>query len=434
MYVFCVRRFNDIDHLTPVIAKFFNNGHTDLMIICLDAGYNVYYDPNIQYLKKTFGIRVEYGYTIYTPSLVHTIRAAIIKSRYKSFSWSKRFAILCKERRVRNIFLIIAQIFVNLMQKVCPIQITDKIKEKYYNTVWAEKTLRILKAKILIFDWVKFDVNVNESLIHAAKRLNIPTVALPHGNHVLSCHSLNVNEVPPYGKTFLFDHIVAPSNNSRDFFVKGGIDQNKVTVIGSPRFSKEWINKYSSIYHEESLQLLPAHSNKLKVVYMEGGIRVLKDKEELIDTIRRINGLDFVDLIIKPKTRNNKIFVGGLENVARCVRDISSYSLCKWADVMIISISSIYIEALVQNIPLIHPKYLFDKTTVFEEMGSVWLCNSYDELEGALRALHKDHNYKTYSDKEVNALMRAMVYGGKENRDVLGDCYQFLLEKASVGE
>jgi len=75
----------------------------------------------------------------------------------------------------------------------------------------------------------------------------------------------------------------------------------------------------------------------------------------------------------------------------------------------------------------IYPRYFHENTMLWDSMNACWTVNNYNELEDALRKIVDKPGYKRYSDRDVNKFITEVVYGGVENRDVLGDYKKFIL-------
>ena len=60
MYLFFVRHFNDIDHLTPVAWKLQKSGY-QVAVFCMNLRYNIRQDYRLRFLKDQ-GVAVDYLY------------------------------------------------------------------------------------------------------------------------------------------------------------------------------------------------------------------------------------------------------------------------------------------------------------------------------------------------------------------------------------
>jgi UDP-N-acetylglucosamine:LPS N-acetylglucosamine transferase len=105
--------------------------------------------------------------------------------------------------------------------------------------------------------------------------------------------------------------------------------------------------------------------------------------------------------------------------------------LCEWADVVIIIASSIIIEALTQNKPALYLKYLHENTTEYEELGACWIIHDENELRDALLSLQKNRTKLPYTDENVNRFLSEIIYGGRDERDVLKDYGDFIVNSAA---
>ena len=65
-------------------------------------------------------------------------------------------------------------------------------------------------------------------------------------------------------------------------------------------------------------------------------------------------------------------------------------------------------------------------------MNACWTVNNYKELEDALQKINLDSSYKPYSHADVDKFIEYIVYGGKKDRDVLGEYKDFILSKAHL--
>jgi len=139
---------------------------------------------------------------------------------------------------------------------------------------------------------------------------------------------------------------------------------------------------------------------------------------------------DSVKIGVKPTTGSiGKYLKNKIDNISsikkiehvRLAPDIHSLSLIKWADVVMCTTSSICVEVLLNGKIFLYPKYLHENTMLFEEMGACWTINSYAELENALQKIAQYPNFRPYQDRDVDAFITEVVYGGLKSRDVLGD-------------
>jgi hypothetical protein len=113
------------------------------------------------------------------------------------------------------------------------------------------------------------------------------------------------------------------------------------------------------------------------------------------------------------------------------VSEFSSVELSEWADVVLAIGSSIIIEPLKQGKPVLYLKYLHENTTQYEELGACWTIYDEAKLKDALLSLRDNKKKVTYSKENVNRFLSEIIYGGPDERDVLGD-YEVFIAKRSI--
>ena len=75
----------------------------------------------------------------------------------------------------------------------------------------------------------------------------------------------------------------------------------------------------------------------------------------------------------------------------------------------------------------IYPKYFHENEMLWEKMNACWTVNNYQELEEAIYKIKSDHNYRAYSQEDVDKFIEYVVYNGNRDRDVLGDYKDFIV-------
>ena len=84
MYLFFVRHFNDIDHLTPVAWKLWKDGY-QVAVFCMNLQYNIQQDYRLRFLKEQ-GVTVDYLYDAFHEKRdpVHQFLYALIRGSYNA--------------------------------------------------------------------------------------------------------------------------------------------------------------------------------------------------------------------------------------------------------------------------------------------------------------------------------------------------------------
>jgi hypothetical protein len=227
-----------------------------------------------------------------------------------------------------------------------------------------------------------------------------------------------------------------PNNLRKDFLLKAGVAGKKISVLGSARYCRAWLEQNHKIIPKTAAEL-GGDSKKLKVVLMPSKPQCRLDMERLLASCRLIAELNGIEAVIKPhtRTRNMEQFESyPLSDVSH----VLTTHLCGWADVLLVVGSSVMTEGLMRGKPVLYLKYLHDNTTLFEELGACWIIHNELELKNALLSLQTQKTQVPYGEKDVSAFLAEVVYGGDSNRDVLDAYEKFIvgctLRKRPVSE
>ncbi len=422
MIIFFIRKYNDIDHVTPIIYKIAQTGNKEIRVLSLNYSYPIRQDYRLQLLAEKFGIEAEYIYKAFAPTRLHQMSASLLCGTREQET---------DESKLHYFFRRVYRIFIN------PRIFDSIIKRFIFSISWAELFCAKFKPAVLVFDWVKPYQYVTESLLKAAREHRIPTVAVPHGipmfvNELFSEGLIQAGRPLQYGDKYqLFDHFVVQFNHLKKMAVRTGLPAERVHVLGSTRFCDEWRQVHAGLVSHINKNYHLGGEDKLKVVFMDTLSVYRINVEAMLDSLQRLSKLRGLQLLIKPHTRSNRLSTMALGQAAKIVDKVPSGVLCEWADVIIGTSSSILLEAYRLNKLLLYPKFFHENTMLFEDFGACWNVGNYDELEAAILTLMKDPGCRPYSEKAVQRVLTEIVCGGLEERDVLHDYSDFILGLAN---
>ena len=419
MYLFCVRHFNDIDHITPIVWKMKQENYP-VAVYCINPKYDIYADYRLNFLKEQ-GVIVDFIYNAFDQKLnaVHHAMRYLFQSfsadrkKYNSHGQQKN----SPSSRLSQITAgIIGRIFYELTRM------------GFYQTNWAHSVLEQSDAQALCFDHILPNRYVVNVLLRAAKEKFIPTLALPHGVYLYT-NKFNKARFSP-GQRFYkfnrFDYVVVQNHLRKDVLVDSGIARERIVVLGSARFCGEWIAQNKKIL-PRTIASTGRDPERLRVVFMPSKPRCKIDVERMHSTVDLLASLSGIEAVVKPHTRIGReahLFDGmQLPNVSH----VLTPELCEWADVVLIIGSSVITEALMQGKPVLYLKYLHANTMLFEESGACWTIHNESELEQALQSLRKKSMDVPYGNENVNRFLLDVVYGGRSKTDVLTDYVQFIV-------
>jgi hypothetical protein len=422
MYLFFVRHFNDIDHLTPVAWKLQKDSY-QVAVFCMNLQYDIQQDYRLKFLKDQ-GVVVDYLYDAFHEKRdsVHQFLYSIIRASYKA------------QKKLAQDYQGLPRALPKLLGQLVGLagtmfyEITRRI---YYGHRWARLVLERTNAQAICFDYIFPKLYVVDAFLKAAREMSIPVLALPHGiqlytNEISNPKSTNTRKFSKFNR---FDYIIAPNKLRKDILVKAGVAGDKISVMGSARYCRPWLEQHNKIVPKSAAKF-SGRSDKLKVVLMPSKPQCRLDMERMFASCRLIAELNGIEAVIKPHTRTRKMGQFGNYPLPDVSHELTAY-LCGWADVLLVVGSSVITEGLMRGKPVLYLKYLHDNTTLFEELGACWIIHNELELKNALISLQAQRADMPYSDKNVAAFLSEVVYGGNRNRDVLDAYEQFIVGCAS---
>ena len=422
MYLFFVRAFNDIDHITPIVWKMSMDNYP-VAVYCIDPEYDIDHDYRLNFLKER-GVTVDLIYNVFD-QYRGFIHGAVRFLFLRSFAAARRLNF-----NGRTEWTFLSRMFGQFVQRVGSL-FYRLAKSKYYRGRWAHKFIEQSGAQVLCFDWIRPRKYVVDQLLRAAKEMSIPTVALPHGvflytNDLVQSESKEEGQFARYN---YYDYVVVQNKLFKEVISKSGVNREKIFVLGSTRYCNEWTTQNKKILPRK-MESNGNNAGKLKVVFMTTRPHYRIHVEKMLRTFDILGNLDRVEVVVKPHTRTGKeaeMYKGlALANVA----NISSVELSEWADVMLVVGSSIIIETLTRHKPALYLKYLHENTTEYEEFGACWIIHDEDELREALLSLRDKQGYVPYTDENVKMWLAEVIYGGQTERDVLRDYEDFIVNCA----
>ncbi len=417
MYLFCVRHFNDVDHIAPVVWRMRHDDYP-VAVYCINPEYDIEKDYRLKFLKEQ-GVTVKSIYDAFeqkTNGLHKTMRYL--------FQWFYAKGDKFSSHRHEKPLLLsrLSELAAQIIGRV----LYELTRISFYRKSWAHHFLKESEAQLLCFDHIFPSRYVVSALLEAAKEKSIPTLALPHGVYLYTNESYKAgtSSRQRFHKFNRFDYVIVQNQLRKDVLVRSGIAKEKIVVLGSARFCGEWI--------AQNRKILPrmiesnSQSKKLKVVFMVSKPHCRIDIERMLNTFDLLSNFGDIEVMIKPHTRtgtNSRLFANlKLPDAS----NILTPELCEWAEVVLVIGSSVITEALMQEKPVLYLKYLHANTMLFEECGACWTIHNEAELEYALQSLRKKEMDVPYGDVNVNRFLSEVVYGGRKKRDVLGDYVQFI--------
>jgi hypothetical protein len=423
MFLFLVRHFNDIDHITPVAWKM-KSDNFQVGVYCMNPRYDVWNDYRLCFLKNQ-GVAVDYLHNAFDRhrGQFHQILNRLVQTSYgvqQRFNAQDRKQSLIWAGLGGRLAGFAGSLFYKLTRRL------------FYNTRWARSILEQTGARAICFDYVMPSLYVVDAFLKAAKEMSIPSLALPHGVYLYTNEGAKpkATDTRRFAKFNRFDHIIIPNQLRKEILVGSGVAEEKMVVLGSARYCSEWLEQHKKIV-PRVLESKHQEPQKLKVVLMASKPQARMDVDRMADTLDMLAELDEIDVLIKPHTR-----AAGSQNLFDDMQlpnasHVLTAELCEWADVLLVVGSSVVTEALMRGKAALYLRYLHSNTTLFEALGACWIIHDEIELKNALLSLQANRTDVPYKKESVAEFLSEVVYGGGSPRDILHEYEQFIAGCAS---
>jgi hypothetical protein len=376
--LFFLRHYNDIDHITPVIHKWVGSGHVCDVVLIGNSRFSN--DYRIEYLSKLKGVRLAY--------------IGDLLPRVEFAKWFFQTLILI--RSLRRPF--IGPFFAALAKRY------DASRRA---PVWQSTAERLLvrsfgdvREGVVVFDWIERNSSICVEwvtvVLASARAKGLGTVSLPHGDsphasQLIRRRELRLEPDTTFAAAGIFDKVVVPNELCSVRF-RPFMDNQKLAVLGSPRYCDEWLAKLAELMPPSPLS---RGGSKLRVVMFLRKSNFSTFWEEVGEVVRIVAGFPGVELVIKPHTRGGwqqsltkNTSLRRLPNVRVAGGNIHSIHLMNWADVIIDLATSVVFEAVKAKKPVLAGDYLHAGRSALAELlpETELRCRDdvYRQIEGFL--------------------------------------------------
>jgi hypothetical protein len=346
--LFFLRHYNDIDHITPVVHKWIERGHT-CDVVLMGAKY-FRDDFRVVYLAGLDGVRVA------------RIDEILSRSQYVRMHLQK----LLLDRNLRGT---LAATFVRLLDRVFSPERRTRFWKKLAELI-LQRSFSDGESGVVAFDWISsnsiFPIEFVQNVVASAQDMGLKAVSLPHGdsphaNLLVRVEELKLVPHTKFAAASMFDRIVVPNELCATRF-RPFADSSSIAVLGSPRYCDEWLAKLNTLLPDSPL---PQDPDQLKIVLFLRKRDFSIFWEEVDRVVRLLASFPNVKLIVKAHTRGGwKQPLSGtralqrLDNVEFVASKVHSAHLLSWADVVIDIATSVAFEAVKTGKPVLAADYL----------------------------------------------------------------------------
>jgi hypothetical protein len=346
--LFFLRHYNDIDHITPVISKWIDAGHTcDVILI---GAKRFRHDFRISFLSKLAGVRVAHIREVF--------------STVQFLKW--RLQMLLLTGNLRRLFI---GPFIRWL--------ADSYDANRRAPLWRATAEHLLTRSfehsgkgVVAFDWIERNsviaVEWVETVVVMARERGLGTVSLPHGdsphaNQLIRRGEWRVGPDSLFSTAQIFDKLVVPNELCAKRF-RPFLEGRSIAILGSPRYSEEWLAKLAKLM---PLSPLTRSDSRLKIVMFLRKANFTTFWEEVNEVVHLIATFPEVELAIKPHTRSGwkqsltkDKALKQLSNVTIAGDEVHSIHLMNWADICIDLATSVVFEAVRAKKPVLAADYL----------------------------------------------------------------------------
>jgi len=324
--------------------------------------------------------------------------------------------------RYNPLRLIINRLFIIPLRKILITKIDGINPDNLINDIFTSK------PNIIVFDqaWNSF----YNKLCHYSEKNQIVTVSVPHGHNTLANELIwsNSMDIAPHTSKIqspsIYNYVVYENDIIANRYMKMGlVTKKQICVIGSSRFSNEWLKKLESILPKLNF---PKLDNKvLKVVFMLTKSKYNGHPDEVERTIEYISKFPDIYLIVKPHTRGMKFHKTFSSNVQIVDNEFHSPLLINWADVVLFTMTSVIYDCLKKDKPVLYMKNTHSNKLLSENYFNTWEVHCRDDLRDFILKLKENKQFRTYSKQDRDKYCKTMIepYGD----DVLDQYNSFLI-------
>lgn len=383
-FLFVINFYNDVDHCAPLAFDLLSRGHA-VGIIGLTA-FPLSEDLRVQRLAQFSKFRIH------------------------------SFKLLPRNTGISN-------------QHSGALSFPKKVfRELVFNWALAVTFLVLQRYEVIIFTWGRPRAKgFQRRIFNASRTLGLLAICIPHGQNIYLNYDVNQalrrqynasRQWPNFSDRDGFDAYVVQTDRHRIQHIDWGMNPAKVHAWGSLRFDPEWVKTNTTLYNAE-------HSPKIKreqelaVVFFLPHWRYNVDESACIELIRRIADLSNICLQVKGHTRGDRLSpetIRQLRQNPNCNldSDFESTPLLDWADVAINFGSSIALEAVVKDIPVIYPSFLHENQTIFDDCGYVFDCMNHDEVISLLNEPARLTTPSTIRGKSRQRLLQSEIFNNED--------------------
>lgn len=439
-YLFFLRHFNDIDNISPAIyyaLKKNEDLRADLLIYSDDYDFRT--DVNLNLLKETFSERFSVRWL----------------GEYFDFEIDKHFEALKKDKSALHILvrvkrklvpfiersLILRKIYSSANKLRTSIQIKTKnsgkvipqILEGNFSPEVTREKIKDILEEYTFPSLVAFDINRTyaiKGLLDALRANGVKNIiALPVSpliNYnvmrqydfydIDSDEFLAQNDYSGFDKIgYVCGNYIENFNSFFEFLGKKSTLKGKTAVIGSIRFTKEWIDIRSKF-----VKPYTQTSGKRKVLFLLSNPVSNINVRAVKTAIKIFSKYPDFSVLIKPHTRlpGKEIDISSFGNIQYADLEDSS-ALIDWADIVVFWGSSVALEGYLKNKIMLCMSYLSINKNLYAKYDAGFIARCRDDLYRFILGYQSGKIEQVYNYKGAEKLIKCISSDGESINNYL---------------
>lgn len=408
--LFLVRAYNDLDIQLPLIKEFSADPRFKVTVVFHACdGFIASPDSHeaVKYISRHYRVNFQ---------LVTELSGAPAWLRIASRL--ERFFNACRMNRTGNIPVL------SFILKVCDVGLRKLMQPALQrDAAWLFQVSKNWNPAILFTDEILFQPGrspVIDTVVPALVGRGAAVYAILTGHRVYTAVNPTGQEAENNYRPSPAKRYFVPSEHNKKIY-RVLFPQENITVGGNLRMDREWIE----FLHTKILPAPPALPHKpIKIALMLSKLNYGVGVEAMKETIRQLGNMPGVVLAIKPHTRGMKFdFMKNKEIGSAVIADkIPSASLIEWADIVLMTGSSIVFHAMLKGKVAGFLQYCQDLETIFDDGKSAVCFKSLDELTSyAFLAVKNGVLARSAADKSaLDAFIKHEIHGEIESGRIAG--------------
>ena len=407
--------------------------YKDSVILFSDKGYIVNADNHLKYLRTRHHLEQKYFYGEQCFRRYEKIIRFHEKVKQIQYNRGKR------RKSIRYVSYVITLILL-MINRANEIVLERPIK-RYVGQLTLSNIIMVYVGGESVFPY--------SVIVKYAEKRCIKTIGYFQGfylysNLKISGKALTVKRsirraVPDYikkGKRQYCNYYLVGKSMKNTFFRSvasiGFNKMDRIVETVTPRYTKGW-TKIFRAYLMKNEKINYGDEKKTNVVFFLSQVKQNVNYKEFINIFQLLSKLDNINFVYKPHTRglfktqkdairaslgSDKI-ISGYDG-----SHINSMLLSAWADVGIVFGSSIAMQLLLDDVPIIVPSYVHTNTTILEKNKICITANCMDELISILANNTKDDIRKLIDNARVEKFLNEYFDANKDYEQIMQEYYE----------